>query len=549
LAALMALQGLPAPPVQAASHREAPLIANDPPADITDFYAFRNWVDPNKVVFILNVIPAEEPSSGPNYFNFSDDVLYTIHLDTNGDGNADDINYEFRFTTQIRPPFDDLPVSYAGLVAAGLIPSSETPHRPTTPSSSLPAATPASFPAGDTLADRAIHAAEAEIARVPQHGQGYVSLATAYMRKARESGDGGYYLRAETAVQHALQLQPGSVAGLRTLAWVQTDKHEFREALATAERLHSQLPNDSLVYGLVGDAAVELGDYDRATEAFQKMLDLRPGQASYSRAAYLRELHGDLPGAAELMTLAVRSGNTSDPEPLAWCLVQLGNMDFNQGRLNEAEAVYQSARAVFPQYYQALVALGRVRGAQQRYAEAITLYQQAAAIIPAPDMIAALGDLLALVGKADDAEKQYALVEYIEHVNETNQVAYNRQLALFYADHDRKLDEAITLAEAELDRRHDIYTYDTLAWVYYKNGRYADAWKAMEQALHLGTRDALLFFHAGMIAYGLGKRGQARDYLHQALMLNPHFHLIQSEVAKRMLTELESGPSAAAALE
>jgi len=100
-----------------------------------------------------------------------------------------------------------------------------------------------------------------------------------------------------------------------------------------------------------------------------------------------------------------------------------------------------------------------------------------------------------------------------------------------------------------LQRRHDIYTYDTLAWVYDKNGRYADAWKAMEQALHLGTRDALLFFHAGMIAHGLGKREQARDYLHQALTLNPHFHLIQTEVAQRMLTELESRPSAAAAVE
>ena len=115
LAALTALPGLSALPVQAASHREAPLIANDPTADITDFYAFRSWVDSNKVVFIMNVIPAQEPSSGPNYFNFSDDVVYAIHVDTNGDGNADDVNYEFRFTTEIRSPFDDLPVAYAGV--------------------------------------------------------------------------------------------------------------------------------------------------------------------------------------------------------------------------------------------------------------------------------------------------------------------------------------------------------------------------------------------------------------------------------------------------
>src|SRR5262249_58323791 len=136
------------------------------------------------------------------------------------------------------------------------------------PASALPA------PTIDTPADRAIRTAEAEIDRAPQQSQGYVSLAGAYMRKARETGDAGYYLRAETVVRRALQLQPGSVAGLRTLAWVQTGKHEFREALATAERLRTQLPDDPLVNGLVGDAAIELGVYERAKEAFQKMLDL-----------------------------------------------------------------------------------------------------------------------------------------------------------------------------------------------------------------------------------------------------------------------------------
>jgi len=441
---------------------------------------------------------------------------------------------------------DKLTVTIAGVaggaILAGLVVCLYTP-RPTP--HEVPPACALPSPPTATPADRAIHAAEAEVDRDPQQTQGYVALAGAYMRKARESGDASYYLHAETAVQRALQLQPGAVAALRTLAWVQTGKHEFHEALATAERLHRQLPDDPLVNGLVGDAAIELGAYERAAAAFQKMLDLQPGLASYSRAAYLRELYGDLPGAAELMTWAVRAGSPRDPEPLAWCLVQLGNVYFNQGQLEEAEAAYQQGLAVFPQYYQALAALGRVRGAQQRYAEALALYQQAVAIVPTPDTVAALGDVLVLLGKADEAEKQYTLVEYIEHVNEINQVAYNRQLALFYADHDRKLSEALTLAEAELQRRHDIYTYDTLAWALGKNGRYPDAWKAMEQALHLGTRDALLFFHAGIIAHGLGKREQARDYLHQALTLNPHFHLIQTEVAKRLLTELEGRPSLA----
>jgi Domain of unknown function (DUF4331) len=110
----------------AASHREAPLIALDPTADITDVYAFRSWEDPTKAVFIMNVIPSQVPASGPNFFNFDDDVLYAFHFDINGDGKADDLNIQFRFITEIRPPFDDLPVAYAGVDAVPGLPPAIT---------------------------------------------------------------------------------------------------------------------------------------------------------------------------------------------------------------------------------------------------------------------------------------------------------------------------------------------------------------------------------------------------------------------------------------
>jgi hypothetical protein len=117
MAALMAalLLATSAPITWAASHREAPLIALDPTADITDVYAFRSWEDPNKAVFIMNVIPSQVPASGPNFFNFDDDVLYAFHFDLNADGKAEDVTIEFRFRTEIRSPFNDLPVAYAGV--------------------------------------------------------------------------------------------------------------------------------------------------------------------------------------------------------------------------------------------------------------------------------------------------------------------------------------------------------------------------------------------------------------------------------------------------
>jgi hypothetical protein len=103
------------PGAWAASHREAPLISLDPAADNTDVYAFRSWEDPTKAVLIMNVIPSQVPASGPNFFNFDDDVVYAFNLDLNGDGNADDVRIEISFTTEIRPPFDDLPVAIAGV--------------------------------------------------------------------------------------------------------------------------------------------------------------------------------------------------------------------------------------------------------------------------------------------------------------------------------------------------------------------------------------------------------------------------------------------------
>jgi hypothetical protein len=119
--AAMALSGLmalttSAPVALAASHREAPLIALDPAADNTDTYMFRSWQDPNKVVFIMNVIPGQEPGDGPNYFNFDDDVVYRFNIDNDRDGNAEDIAYEFRFKTENRPALGQLefPLAYVG---------------------------------------------------------------------------------------------------------------------------------------------------------------------------------------------------------------------------------------------------------------------------------------------------------------------------------------------------------------------------------------------------------------------------------------------------
>jgi tetratricopeptide (TPR) repeat protein len=196
----------------------------------------------------------------------------------------------------------------------------------------------------------------------------------------------------------------------------------------------------------------------------------------------------------------------------------------------------------FDGYYLALASLGKARAAQGDYREAIQLLEQAVAVIPQPTTLATLGDLYARSGQPDKAQLQYDTVEFIAKLAAVNRQVYNRDLALFYADHDFKLETALELSEKELQVRQDIYGYDALAWALFKHHRLSEARDAINQALQLGTRDATIFFHAGMIHYGLGDLPQAESYLRKALDLNPHFSILYSNQARDLLQEIQGKP-------
>jgi len=156
-----------------------------------------------------------------------------------------------------------------------------------------------------------------------------------------------------------------------------------------------------------------------------------------------------------------------------------------------------------------------------------------------PTFVAELGDLYAKSGNQAEAQKQYALVEYIGLLGHINQVLHNRDLALFYADHDMKLAESLDLAQKELEVRRDVYTWDALGWALYKNGKIAEAAKASEKAMQFGTRDSLILFHAAMISDRMGQPEQARNELRESLQINPHFHLIYAGAAQQKLLALD----------
>ncbi|HEX9820718.1 MAG TPA: tetratricopeptide repeat protein [Methylomirabilota bacterium] len=393
--------------------------------------------------------------------------------------------------------------------------------------------------------DHLIRFYQARVARDPDDFLGYSKLGIAYVQKARDTGDVAYYDLADKALRRSLALVPrGPAAGAATawLAVVELARHQFRDALATAERAIALGPGELYPYAILGDAYVELGEYDRAAQAYAKMSELSGPLHPHSRVAYLKFLTNDPAGAIVHARRAVAAVPGGAPaENVAWTHAQLAELLFHTGDLAGAEKAYQDALARRPGYHRAVAGLAGVRAAQARYAEAIALYRKAIEVVPLPEYAAALGDVYTKSGRTDEARQQYELVEFIGRLNALNKTIYNRELALFYADHDVKPREALELAERELQARRDIYTYDVLAWALYRNGRAREAAAAMAEALRLGTRDARLYFHAGMIHAALGDSRRAREHLSGALAINPRFHPLQADVAARVLADLGRG--------
>ncbi len=138
------------------------------------------------------------------------------------------------------------------------------------------------------------------------------------------------------------------------------------------------------------------------------------------------------------------------------------------------------------------------------------------------------------------------LVEAIGRLSAANGVLYNRQLALFYADHDTSAELGYSNAVNEFQIRHDIYGADAVAWTALKAGKLPEAQNAIRAALRLGTKDPTILYHAGMIAHAVGDEGSAMTYLREALGRSPRFSVIQADEAQRVLGALEKDGAARA---
>ena len=362
-------------------------------------------------------------------------------------------------------------------------------------------------------------------------------LAHWYLESYRETGEGADIARAEQAARASLEIRPTDGA-LIQLSRALLNQHRFAQALVAAQKAALVNPDGTR---LAADIQYEIGDYPAAEKNAKRAPPQGDDPAFYALMARFSELKGDSRSQLELLTKATKRADSSldaSAPSIAWFHERRGRALWMDGQGDQAAREYQRALQVFPRDYRTMAALARLEAARHHWQAAIAWGERAAAIVPAPDTLALLGEAYAATGEAKKAAAQFALVEKIGDLSEAQGALYDRQRALYYADHDLKPDKAVELARGELKVRHDIYVYDTLAWTLFKAGQLDEAAANMDKALRWNTRDASLWFHAGLIAAARGQKDAARQNLERALEINPQFDATQPQKARAVLQKL-----------
>jgi tetratricopeptide (TPR) repeat protein len=406
----------------------------------------------------------------------------------------------------------------------------------------------------------AVARAQQRLAQVPGDWTTWAELGVAYVQQARVTGDPSYYPKADGVLRRSLQVRPTdnavALAGLGTLA---AARHDFTRALRYGEQAVRLDDASAIAWGVVTDANVELGRYDAAAVAVQRMLDIRPDTGSLTRASYLLELHGDLAGARRMLDQALSYAPSSDDA--GFVLYYLGELAWNAGDLATAQARYSEGLRRAPSYLPLLEGMAKVAAARGERATALAGYRTVVTRLPLPAYLVEYGDLLAATADRAGAGQQYGVLRVQQRLAASYGVNVDLDLALFDADHatargatDRGATDqgvtnagatgqgtarqAVSEAAAALRQRPGVLGEDAYAWALHAAGRNAEALPHARRALRLGTRSAAMLYHLGTIEAAVGHAADARRHLAAALATNPHFNPVQAPRAQALLARL-----------
>jgi tetratricopeptide (TPR) repeat protein len=412
--------------------------------------------------------------------------------------------------------------------------NSRTPSTPTLTADGILSRLP--LPDVQTKTGKLLAASLLKTRTSPDDAKNWTHTGDVLAQLQRESELPSFFDAAELAYTEALRLSRENVPALAGMAWVTGGRHQFDQSIEWASKALAVDPNCTDAYGILGDAALELGDYEMAFENYQKMADLRPDLSSLSRGAYLLWLTGETNKAKTLMGKAIAAGAPFG-ENTAWCRIRLATMLFHEGAMLPAEDAIRPLLEAGSKNSHLLLLAAHIACAKSDLELAEKHYYNLLESGPSQQAYAGLGDLLTAQGKSEEAEKMYLKVEELHATHVQKGIHDHGFMAKFLADHDRNLVEALRMAE-EHKLSKNVHEADTLAWVYYKNGMFPQAILAMKKALAHNTPDPEIHYHAGMIASAHGDVTSAKKHLEQALAMNPNFSLIQAPLAVKVLQNL-----------
>ncbi len=370
----------------------------------------------------------------------------------------------------------------------------------------------------------------------------WVNFGNALMQKSRDSVSHDFsepYL----AYRSALTLKPDYADAMTGMAWVKNSEHDFAAGKMWADKALEADDKQTDAHALIGDGFLELGNYEGAAHEYQLAMNQRPDLSTLSRSAHLLWMTGDAQRACALMQQAIDAGGPY-PENTAWGRAELALMFFNRAALLPAEQMAAKAMEAAPDNPRVLAAMARILAAKKDYPKAIELYEKSISITPTHDALAPLVDLYRMTGQEEKAEKQFeAVVTYhtAPHLHADGKLyphpdlGANAQLARFYADQGRNLEDALKQAKAAYEKYKNVGVIDTLAWCLCLNGQAEEAKPLIQQALKRKTQDAAILYHAAMIYQVLKDDNTSRQFFAKALSLNPNFNPAQAAKAVEML--------------
>ncbi len=379
----------------------------------------------------------------------------------------------------------------------------------------------------------------------PEDYKSKLSLSQAYIQEARVTGDHAYYDGAALELlDDVIKNEPKNFDALCCKATVLLSQHHFSDGLAVTQQALPLNPNSAFIYGLLCDANVELGKYKDAVAVCDKMMSIRPDIRSYARVSYLREIHGDLPGAIQAAKLAVAAGYPG-LEQSEWTRTILAHLYENTGQLDSAEFQYKIALAERPDYPFAIAGLSHIAKEKGNYKVAIAGYQKAKAMINEYLFADELSDLYLLNNEPDKAKKsKQEVIDLLSPLAGNNESSSahghyaDKELAYAYLkvpDNDKALEHAMI----EYERRPDnIDVCETVAWVNYKKGDYVQANKMIDKALRTHCQNPTLLCRAGLIKIKAGQKAAGEQLIKQAVQTNPYLDIELQKEAKGYLTSL-----------